>query len=324
MTQVSAPQVGEQFTDTSWRDLFGDEPGVVGDLNGTAYAISLPPDSDVARVGSANQDSLSRVAGFSHKIPAGQYEGVTIPVASGSARTDLIAVRYDPAFTDDPGPCRLARIAGTSTGLPAYDAAPPGIEDLPLWSITRQPGQALSQATVRQLFPRLAPTLTVPVGAPLPDSSPLGTHAYQGAQQFVRELGTSGVPVWAPIRTRVYRQISIPGAGRLDGRNNRDLATLTLPAMVGGYSFDVDGSAIVTAGSGSDGTLRLVTSLQPGVVVSSGHLTPGQDSATPAYRADVPDGRSVTVYLNHEVLVGSQTSYQDARHTFLQARVFPY
>lgn len=197
MAQTSYPLAGAQFTDAAWRDLFGDEPGVVGDMDGSAYAVALSSGSDVAQIGSATQASLARVAGFAHRISAASTEPITIPVASGSARTDIIALRYDPANTGAPGPVRLVRIAGTSASLPAFDQSPPGVEDLPLWGVTRQPSQALSAATVQRLFPRLAPALELPVGAPLPTSSPLGTRLRQGPVDYMRVLGTSGVPVWS-------------------------------------------------------------------------------------------------------------------------------
>jgi hypothetical protein len=210
MTQVSAPVVGEQFTDTSWRDLFGDEPGVVGDLDGSAYKITLAPDSDVAQIGSSTQNSTSRVAGFSHKIPIAASEGVTIPAASGSARTDLIVVRYNPDQADPSARVRLARIAGTSAGLPAYDASPPGMEDLPLWAVTRQPGQALSQATLLDLRVRIGPALLIPVGAPLPLSSPLGTRVRQGRIEYQRVLDQSSLAVWAPFAGSEPTLTSLP------------------------------------------------------------------------------------------------------------------
>lgn len=214
MTQTSGPisqgTIAErQFTDVLWRDLFGGEPGVIGDLDGTAYAITLPPDSDTAAIGSSTQNSLSMVAGFVHKIPAGAAEGVTIPAANAVARTDLIVVRYDPANTGAPGPCRLVRIEGTNSGQPAYDAAPPGVEDLPLWAVTRQPGQALSQAAVKRVFPRLAPVLNLPDGAPLPTSSPLGTVLQQGRVTYRRELDSSQVPVWVQDQ---YVQATAPAS----------------------------------------------------------------------------------------------------------------
>jgi hypothetical protein len=202
-----------QFTDVMWRDLFGDEPGVVGDMDGTAYRLTLPTNSDTVQVGSATQASLARVAGFSHRIPAGETEGLTIPVTA-STRTDAIVLRYDPANTGAPGPVRLHRIGGSGSAIPPYDASPPGVEDLPLWAITRTAGQALSQATTRRLFPRLAPVLELPAGTALPSSSPIGTIANQGATTFVRDLDAQGVAVWT----------------------QRDLATSSTPAIHGGWS----------------------------------------------------------------------------------------
>jgi len=201
MPQSSAPiAVGtdaeRQLTDLDWRDAFGDEAGVLGDLDGTAYRLTLPTNSDNVTVGSATQRSMARVAGFVHRIPAGETESLTIPAASGSARTDIVVLRYDPSFTGAPGPVRLTRVAGTSSGIPSYDDAPPGIEDLPLWAITRQPGQALSQATTRDLRVRLGPALELPVGAPLPLSSPLGSTLRQGTVTYRRELDAAGLPAW--------------------------------------------------------------------------------------------------------------------------------
>jgi hypothetical protein len=227
-----------QFTDVLWRDRFGDEPGVLGDMNGTAYALALPSSSDVVSVGSATQTSLATVAGFVHKIPAASPETITIPAASGSSRMDIIALRYDPAYTGAPGPVRLVRIAGSGASLPSYDSSPPGIEELPLWSILRAPGQNLSQATVKRLFPRVAPSLEVAVGSPLPSSSPLGTIVRQGATTFRRALDASQVPSWLGIGGDSYYD---EGAGTSYGIGTTATAPtsgaqLALPAGV----FDID------------------------------------------------------------------------------------
>lgn len=217
MAQSSGPiaqgtNAERQLTDVTWRDMFGDEPGVVGDMDGSSYALALPSSSDVASVGSPTQVSTARVAGFVHRIPAASPEGITIPVASGSARTDILALRYDPAFTGLPGPVRLTRIPGTTAALPTYDAGPPGVEDMPLWGITRQPGQSLSQATVTQLFPRLAPALSLADDAALPLSSPLGTVVFQGTGMYRRVL-VSGTPAWARALTNNAGTSGLPIAG---------------------------------------------------------------------------------------------------------------
>jgi hypothetical protein len=185
-----------QFSDVLWRDLFGQEPGVLADMNGSSYALTLPGSGDVVSVGSTTQASLALVAGFLHRIPQSSPDTITIPAASGSARTDIIALRYDPSYTGAPGPVRLFRIAGSGSSLPAYDASPGGIEEMPLFSITRSPGQALSLATTQKMYPRLAPTLDLPAGAPLPTNSPLGTRVYQGTSSWRRALDGTNNPVW--------------------------------------------------------------------------------------------------------------------------------
>lgn len=203
MPQTSGPIVGENFSDQLWRDLFGDEPGVVGDLDGSAYKLTLPTNSDTVQVGSTTQRSMARVAGFAHIIPAGETSPITIPVAVGSPRTDIIGLAYDPTYTD--GPVKLAKITGTSTAIPSYDAAPPGGEFLPLWALTRTPGQALSQASVVDLRPRLAPVLTIPADTALPLSSPLGTTAWWRGALYRRVLGTAGLAAWQRDTTGILR-----------------------------------------------------------------------------------------------------------------------
>lgn len=210
MAQKSGPisqgtTAERQFDDVMWRDLFGDEPGVVGDTNGTAYAVTLATDSDNVSIGSSSIRSQARVAGFAHAIPVGQPETITVPVATGSARTDIIALRYDPAYTGLPGPVRLVRIAGTTSAIPAYDSEQPGVEELPLYAITRQPGQVLSQATVTRLYPRIAPCLWLEANAALPTSSPLGTRLRRGAQEYLRALDSNSNPVWVSDRNAASR-----------------------------------------------------------------------------------------------------------------------
>lgn len=209
MPQSSAPLVGVNISDLDWRDLGLGESGVVADFDGSAYELSLPSSGDIVSVGSATQRSVAHVANFVHRIPDGETEPVTIPAPIGSARTDIIVLRYDPTFVGDPGPVRLAVVTGTSAGIPAYDESPPGLEDLALWAITRQPGEALNLATKKQLFHRLAPTLDLPVGANLPISSPLGTTVRQGSVTYRRVIGSSLVPAWVQDQ---YVQTTAPAS----------------------------------------------------------------------------------------------------------------
>jgi len=206
MPQYSAPLVGVNLSDVDWRDFGLGEAGVVADFNGSSYQLSLPTDSDVARIGSPTQRSVAHVANFKHVIPMGETEPLTIPAASGSDRTDLVVLRYDPNYAGQPGPVRLARIPGSPTGV-TWDDAPPGIEELPLWAITRKPGQALSQATVNRIYQRLAPNIEITDNMSLPGSSPLGSIVRQGSFVYERKLDSNGIPVWDQVNAMAAGQV---------------------------------------------------------------------------------------------------------------------
>lgn len=200
MAQFSGPtSIGtdsdRQLSDVLWRSRFGDEAGVLADYDGTAYALTVTG-ADTCTIGSATQDSHATVAGFAHRIPSGGPEAVTVPAAVGATRTDRIVLRYDPTWGGALGPVRLTRIEGTSSSAPAYDAGPGGIEEMPLYSITRAVGQTLAQATIKKEYPRIAPVLELPVGAERPTSSPIGTLLFQGPTQYRRTLNSNNTVSW--------------------------------------------------------------------------------------------------------------------------------
>jgi hypothetical protein len=199
MPEESGPLAGYNFTDAVWRAINGPEPSIVGDVNGSAYALTLPAGSDNALLGSATQDSVAVVGGFMHRIPAGQTQAVTLPPSSDPTvgRTDIIVARLDlGGFTSPPGPVRLARVAGVegSAALPTLDEGPPGVEDFPLWAVTRRSGQGLNQAARRWLGRRSGPNLDVPAGEALPTNVPLGTRAVRGGIVYRRQLNSATTP----------------------------------------------------------------------------------------------------------------------------------
>lgn len=314
MAQASWPIVGQNFSDVDWRDLFGTESGVIGDRDGSSYRITLPTDSDIAQVGSTTQASTAQVAGFGHRILAGQTEPITIPAASGSARTDIVALRYDPAFTGLPGPVRVVLIAGTSSGLPSYDDAPPGIEDLPLWSVTRNPGEALSQATIKRLYTRLTPTLGVAEGAPLPLSSPLDTLANQGAATYRRQLGSSQTPEWqrvGPIsggRTRTFRRGT--GTDLYSG-----LAELVGGTWTGAPSGQYVVHATIVAQANANRAAELIVDSSSGILTRAPHRAdvPSAFAATIANSFSLTwGGGDLSVVMRHNVTGGDATVYNSS------------
>lgn len=252
MAQSSGPisqgtTAERQFTDVLWRARFGDEAGVIADIDGTAYALALPGSGDVVSVGSSTQASQATVAGFVHTIPSGTPEPITIPVASGSSRTDIIGLRYDPSYTGLPGPVRLFRTAGTTSSIPAYDASAPGVEDLPLWAITRAPGQALNLATVVRMFPRIAPLLEVATTSPLPTSSPLGTVVRQGVNLYRRQLNPT-TPAWVQelIAPRIITRDHTPINPGVPSGNSRESGVADGP-VIAGFTLPTAATLFVTA-----------------------------------------------------------------------------
>lgn len=242
--QEAGPLVGQNFTDAVWRAIFGGEPGIVGDTDGSAYGLTLPPASDSVEVGSASIESRSTVGGFGHAIPAGTTQSLEIPPSSNApiGRTDLIVVRLAPdTYTTAPGPVRLARIGGTegSVTRPSYDGGPPGVEDMPLYAITRKQGQALTEATVVDLRVRTGPHLYIAPNALMPTNAPLGSTATRGSLDYSYEQ-VSGTPTWVEKwRAREVIEgvtaVAEPGEGflRKDGsRMVRDGKKRTLTLVV--------------------------------------------------------------------------------------------
>lgn len=218
MPEVSGPRVTgtlaeRQFDDLIWRDLFGTESGVINDMDGSAYKVTLPSSGNVVTFGSTSQASLSVVGGFRHRISAGDTQTVTLPAMGGAARTDIVVARLDLAtFTGAPGPVRLTPITGTSTSIPMVDDSAPGVEDLPLWAFTRQPGQTAAQAVVTRLFTRLSRVRGVAPGAPLPLTASLDSVAIRDGVEYRRVLGSASVPEWKEITTVAPTVTAFPGA----------------------------------------------------------------------------------------------------------------
>lgn len=208
MTQLSGPVNKRPFRVDEFRYLIGNEPGIKEDMDGTAYDLVLSTNSDEAVIGSATEDSITVVGGGDHVIPKGAPERIVIPEPVNGARTDLIVIRYDPAWAFVPagvdpltwvGPCRLHRIAGTEgSGVPPYDDTPPGIEDEVIWQVTRVPGKALTaiETTVVDRRVRTGPNVNTDTLANAP-KAPLGTVLHlDSGESRVRALDAQGSPFW--------------------------------------------------------------------------------------------------------------------------------
>lgn len=185
--QLSEPLFDTNFTDRGWRAAFAGRTGIVDDYNGSSFGLTLPAATDVAQLGSTTQPSRLAIDGYGLEIGQGTTQSLTIPASSGggtNGRTDLIVARLNlSAYTTAPGPVRLFRIAGTegSLSVPAATYDQDGIRDLPLYAVRRRQGEALNQAIVTDLRPRLAHNYDVPANGELPSQAPLGSVARRGS-----------------------------------------------------------------------------------------------------------------------------------------------
>lgn len=196
--QESGPLPGTgpsaKFTQGLWITHFGQNAGIVGDTDGTAFSLTKPPATDFVEIGSATIDSVCKVGGFPLRIPAGETQSLEIPpsLTGGTVgRTDLIVARLNTGtFTTSPGPVRLVRIAGTegSADLPSHNTTLPSPVDLVLYQITRKQGQGLNQAIVVDRRPRTGWHYLVPAGAPLPQTAPLGSTATRDGVRWRRDF----------------------------------------------------------------------------------------------------------------------------------------
>lgn len=200
--QQSGPLPGTgpaaKFTQGLWVTHFGADAGIVGDTDGTAFSLTLPPSTDVAEIGSATIDSVAKVGGFPLKIPEGTTQSLTIPASTNPTvgRTDLIVAQFNSgSFTTAPGPVRLVRIGGTegSASLPSLDTELPSPVNLPLYAITRKQGLGLNQATVVDLRPRAGWNFLIPAGGTLPPAAPLGSRAVRDGIVWRRDFVSSAV-----------------------------------------------------------------------------------------------------------------------------------
>ena len=195
--QESGPLLGDPYTDDQYDTIHGAQMGIVGDTDGSAFSLTLPPEGSTAELGSATVDSHARAAGRGLRIPRGTTQSLDIPASFGggtNGRTDLIVARCDlTSFAIDPGPVRLYRIEGVegSLELPSYDPA----TDLRLHAVRRREGESLNQAIPIDLRSWTAdPILVSPTGT-LPEPAPLGTRAKRGDTIYHREMVGSS-PDW--------------------------------------------------------------------------------------------------------------------------------
>jgi hypothetical protein len=313
MAQTSGPRtngtpVQRQFTDVLWGDLFGDGPGIVQDFDGSAYKLSLSSTSDTATVGSDTEDSISRVGGFNHTIPKSQPETLTIPPATGATQTAILGVKYDPASTGSPCSLVMYPSPGTPDGVPLRNSQPDGVVVLPLWSVTRQPAQVLSAATVTDLR-RWTSSTVYPTT--LPSEAPLGTVALLSTQRTrVRQMGSAG-PAWVDPTPTAVKGFAIATQDRnqvvqSDGTWEQGVPTPPLSGSLAIVSLDVQLQATGTTGQANVAAFLNYNGTQVSIVHAWRATPPARTTVTMTARfAPTPGGNLALATQNISMFDGN-------------------
>jgi hypothetical protein len=209
MTEYSQPLVGVDLEDDYWSQAVGASGNGILEDWGNPYAITVNTNDTVTiKVSSVGGDARAVVAGFAHRMDANQV--LSVPAVS-TTTTYWIGLLYDPASTTIP--VMLKVLTGATLTLAA------GQQFLPIHQIVRTSGQALLSATLLQMRPRIAPTITAPQAAGLLATSPrsflYGTTVYcVDTARTYRALGTASTPSWAPVKDAIVAEDGTPLAGK--------------------------------------------------------------------------------------------------------------
>ena len=250
--EFSYPVVDQAVSSSMWKWITrGMGAGILGE-GGQPYWYRNPSNANNTAeiaVSTFSEEAHAAIGGFFHHLS--QPVTVSLPMPSSGAVTYNIALTYDPRREADPlGPIRLE----THTGpLPTSF----GREHIPLYSVTRNANELLTDATVQQHRPFVAPSLTYNWSHHLPDPTNMltGTTArtrldgglymvLQGNE--IWEDGTTAEPRWVnlsdpawvvrvhsnyewggqghqPSSTRMGARVSLRGSVRL--RNGNSFST---------------------------------------------------------------------------------------------------
>ncbi|MGN6245105.1 MAG: hypothetical protein ACTHQ3_15745 [Motilibacteraceae bacterium] len=137
MTTTSYPIVGTNIDHAQWMQLHSRPAGFFDPEHVGWFSITLSSTDDTATIGVGKY----QFRGFAIRVTAAH--ALTLAAAVGSAKTYTIGIMYDPAKEADPaGPLYLAAPVKTAITVPS------GGDFCPLWDVTRQPSQVLSQAAI--------------------------------------------------------------------------------------------------------------------------------------------------------------------------------
>jgi hypothetical protein len=148
---TSWPIVEQDISTDQWRAMQGGTvKGIVDDRTGSSYKLTLSSSSNDIQLGSATVQSDAQVAGYHHRLNAGEIVTLSSPTPTSDSRVDYVTLRFDPTLeADAAGPIHPFLLQGIEgADAPDDDVSPPGNEDLILYCIVRQKNAPLSSAEV--------------------------------------------------------------------------------------------------------------------------------------------------------------------------------
>lgn len=186
MAEQSFPKIESPLTDDQWKSVTLAQGDGIIDEGGNPYALELSNTNDRGTI------KIDTITGYNHAILRGFYhkmdtsQTVNLPAVTAT-RTYYVALRYDPTAAD---PIKL----GVWTSLDETN----GKYYLLLNTVTRQPNQLLTNATVTRYAPKVIPTIQVDRESDLPASNRVlwGTQARCWRENKLLRASWGG---WKPV-----------------------------------------------------------------------------------------------------------------------------
>lgn len=200
MVEQSFPVLEKPLTDVQWSSItMGLGNGVI-DERGNPYKLtgfSNVDNTAVVRVDTKTGYNHAVLNGFYHRMD----EDIKVSFPAVSARTTYnVVLVYDPQNESMPISLKSLK-ALDETGRKKY---------LELWRVTREPNQLLTDATVVQIRPTIAPYIQVDDVTALPKATslPFGTRAHC---LYTGETWRASYNTWKPASPQIIPALSMPG-----------------------------------------------------------------------------------------------------------------
>lgn len=264
MTTSSYPVVGANIDHAQWRALESGMDGLFDTDASTADRERLGLDlSDLGTTARIKRGKV-RFKGFAMTCSANH--DLTLPAAGGSPVLYAVGVMYDPALEQNPaGPLYL------NAQVKASQVIPSGGAYLPLYEVTRNPGQVLSAAAVVDLRRYVGPSLLLPDAFPLTGYSfPVGTQAIRAGQQLVRVPDAAGTGTeWQNLSAGSWTAIGLPSSVSAGGGTPPAFKKVNGVVHFRGSWVKTDGTKFAPGGGGGEYSLGTVPAgYRPGNNVS--------------------------------------------------------